>query len=106
MDRHKRYCKFMLVALLTVGACDVDAQRPCAPAVKASAPGGAQLVPASGLGCVQDWASIKPAAFKEPIENPHRLSWQEWTLLTSVPAFIIAVATVFFRCFRRGTGRL
>lgn len=106
MNRHKRSCKFMLVALLAVGACDVDAQGPRAPAAKASARGGARLVPASSPGCVQEWASIKPAAFKEPIENPHRLSWQEWALLASVPAFIVAVATVFFRRSRRGTGRL
>jgi len=102
MNRRKRSCKLLLVALLTAGACDVGAQGPCAPAATASASGRAQFVPASGPGCVQDWASIKPAAFKEPIENPHRLGWREWTFLTSVAAFIVAVAKAFFRRSRRG----
>ena len=72
MIRRVRDCKLALPLLLAVGAYQAGAAPACASTV-ASATLVVPNAPTSSSKCPQNWASIKPANFKEPIENPFRL---------------------------------
>ena len=100
MIRRVRDCKVALPLLLAVGAYQAAAAPACVSAV-ASATLVVPNAPTSSSKCPQNWASIKPANFKEPIENPFRLGWLEWTLLASGVGFVFVLSAAAMRVARR-----
>src|SRR6185312_9963673 len=76
---------FTLALALTLvpGFGDAAAVPACLSAAAASAASVAPGASTTGSGCDRRGASITPADGKEPIENPHRLGWQEWTFLAA-----------------------
>jgi hypothetical protein len=99
MTRRTGSFKIALALLLAVGAYQAAAAPACV-SEAASAAIVVSTVPTSSSECVQSWASIKPADFKEPIENPHSLSWQDWILVLSVPGALVVLAAVAVRLAR------
>ena len=92
-----RYRGIVLLLMLVLGACDATADPTC---VATKAPSAAAVAPTEatpGSGCATDWASIKPAESKERIENPHRLGWQEWTVVASALGLLGVLAVVLVR---------
>ena len=100
MIRRVRDCKLALPLLLAVGAYQAAAAPACVSAL-ASANIVVSNAPTSNSKCPQNWASIKPADFKEPIENPFRLGWREWTLLASGIGFVFVLSAAAVRVARR-----
>ena len=100
MIRRVRDCKLALPLLLAFGAYQAAAAPVCASAA-ASATIVVPNAPTSSSKCPQNWASIKPADFKEPIENPFRLGWREWTLLASGVGFVFVLSAAAVRVARR-----
>jgi hypothetical protein len=90
----------VLLMMLVLGTCDAAVGPTC---VATKAPSAAAVAPTettSGSGCATDWASIKPADSKEPIENPHRLGWQEWTVVASALGLLGVLTVVLVRFSR------
>ena len=90
----------VLLLMFVLGSCYATAGPAC---VATKAPSAAAVTPTdatSGSGCATDWASIKPAESKEPIENPHRLGWQEWTVVVSAVGLLGVLAVVLVRFAR------
>lgn len=86
--------------LLAVGAYRAAASPACV-SEAASAPIDAPNGPNSISKRPQSWASIEPAAFKEPIDNPHRLDWHEWAFLASDWGIVLVLSAGAMRVARR-----
>ena len=87
----------VLLLMLVLGAGDAADATTCVAVKAPSAPAAAR----SDAGCATDWSAIRPADFKEPIANPHRLGWQEWTALACAVALLGVLAAVVARFSRR-----
>lgn len=104
MSHRVRFRKLVLLLALALGTCDARAAPSCAPTKAANLRSVAPNLLPSSSACPGDWASIKPADFKEPIENPSGPSWREWTLLASGLGVIVVFLAVAVRLARRRTG--
>ena len=94
----------VLLLILVLGACDAAAAATCEAVKAPSAPAAAR----SDSGCATDWSAIRPADFKEPIANAHRLGWQEWAALACAVGLLgvlAAVVTRFSRSWLRARRR-
>jgi hypothetical protein len=91
----------LALALLLAVSEHRAAGAPACVSEAASASTGVPNVPTPMANCPGNWASIKPAAFKEPIENPHRLGWREWTFLASGLGVVLILSAGAMRVARR-----
>jgi hypothetical protein len=101
MDHRIRTRKFMLTLVLAFGAGDATAVPACLSAQVASPTSVAPSAPMAQTECARDWVSITPAEGKARIENPHRLSWQEWCVLGGGVGFLGLFVTSVARLLRR-----
>ena len=101
MNHRIRIRKFTLALVLALGVGNATAVPACLSAKAASSSSVAPGLPTTESECARDWASITPVEGKARIENPHRLSWQEWSVLAGGLVLLGLFAAGLARLLRR-----